>query len=243
MSAPPNSCFVSHHVSSSGSKANHPCCWPPYNRRWCNWSCWSSACGLAGGGARGETGYGSCQPQTVHLLKTDAVHHEKNEGTATQAHTTTLNRWTGHTDNFDLCSGWQIMLGPQHLPGFSEWSIWAMVIRCLFISSWKETWEWLKSEVWCDSQRTGERRASEKGKYLSEFISHEEGGGIRFWLHVSHMWRSGRVDMVGRKHLWWKQKRQVPITEKSKPAFDRLQHKEMWWNTEQLSFEMWEFFS
>ena len=39
------------------------------------------------------------------------------------------------------------------------------------------------------------------GKYLSEFISHEEGRGIGFRLHVSHMGRSGGVDVVGRKHL------------------------------------------
>lgn len=44
------------------------------------------------------------------------------------------------------------------------------------------------------------------GEYLSEFISHEEGRGVSLRLHVSHMGRSGGIDMVGRKHLQWNQK-------------------------------------
>lgn len=116
---------VSHRVSSSGSKANHPCCWPPYNRRWCNWSCWSSACGLAGGGARGETGCGSCQPQTAHLLKTDVVQHEKKQKqghTSPNTHATTLNRLTTHRDNFDSCSGRQYFKVPQPF----TWVFWVI---------------------------------------------------------------------------------------------------------------------
>lgn len=93
------------------------------------------------------------------------------------------------------------------LPGFSEWSIWAMVIRCLFINSWgrnKRQSDMLRREVgkgavWWEGRM-------ESGRYLSELISHEEGRGICFRLHVSHMGCSGGVNMVGRKHLWWNQK-------------------------------------
>lgn len=53
-----------------------------------------------------------------------------------------------------------------------------------------------------------EKQSSRAGeKYLSEFIRHEEGRGVSFWLHVSHMGRSGGIDMVGRKHLPWKQRK------------------------------------
>ncbi len=45
------------------------------------------------------------------------------------------------------------------------------------------------------------KKEGASGKYLSELISHEEGRGIRFRLHVSHMGCSGGIDMVGRKHL------------------------------------------
>ena len=62
-------------VSASGSKAGRPCCWPPYSKRWCNWSCWSSAYDLVEGGAQGETGCGSYPPQMVHLPKREAVVH------------------------------------------------------------------------------------------------------------------------------------------------------------------------
>lgn len=51
----------------------------------------------------------------------------------------------------------------------------------------------------------GGKRRRATGQYLSELVSHEEGRGIGFRLHVSHMGRSGGIDMVGRKHLQWNQ--------------------------------------
>lgn len=51
------------------------------------------------------------------------------------------------------------------------------------------------------TQRGHESDREQVGQYLSELISHEEGRGIGFWLHVGHMGSSGGIDMVGRKHL------------------------------------------
>lgn len=61
----------------------------------------------------------------------------------------------------------------------------------------------------------------QQGQYLSKLISHEEGRGIGFRLHISHMWRRGGIDMVGRKHLQQPEKRKYSFLfiEKWKPVW------------------------
>lgn len=50
--------------------------------------------------------------------------------------------------------------------------------------------------------QTERTRWRKRGRgYLSELISHEEGRGVGFGLHVGHVGSSGGVDVVGRKHL------------------------------------------
>lgn len=129
----------SHPVSASGSKAGRPCCSLPCSRRWCSWSCRSFACGLVEGEALGETGCGSCPPQTVRLPKKETVNSNKKTDAQTNASKTDYLNKT-HLLIFGYLKFKKVfffLYVVKQLPVFSEWSIWAIVIRCLFISSWR----------------------------------------------------------------------------------------------------------
>lgn len=118
-----------------------------------------------------------------------------------------FNGWTSHANHFDLFWGEKI----SFKPGDFTWVFWVINLghgyKMPIYQLLKETQKPLTSDV-APAEKDKEV-FKVNGKYLSKFIGHKERGGVCFWLHVSHMRRSGGIDMVGRKHLRQKQKKKA----------------------------------